>query len=177
VELPNPEVLITDLGFTEEMAVWNGRSKTYKRQSGAITTSQAEAALQMADWPNSYPASAGQIRSVCLSDTYQAAVDWDGLPPSTTYQRGQDPVDLDLTISPNPADQNIKATFTLPSMASVNLAIRDIAGQTMTSLLSQEQVLPGIHAFAIDVSTYPKGIYLVTVTAGAHSETKKLVVY
>ncbi|HZK07541.1 MAG TPA: T9SS type A sorting domain-containing protein [Bacteroidales bacterium] len=76
---------------------------------------------------------------------------------------------------PNPAATQTEFTITLPQHASISMAVFNIIGQTVKSMPAR--VMPsGRNSIALDVSDLTSGIYFFTVSDGANSITKKMIV-
>src|SRR5690606_3084597 len=79
---------------------------------------------------------------------------------------------LALTASPNPCSASTTFRFALPAgVTSVRLTLTDIFGRMIhTTDLHTD-------SYTFDTSTLPGGLYFCTLTAGAATETSKLVIY
>ncbi|MDD4178318.1 MAG: T9SS type A sorting domain-containing protein [Bacteroidales bacterium] len=76
---------------------------------------------------------------------------------------------------PNPAAAEAGFTITLPQQASISMAIINITGQTVKSIPGRV-MHAGSNSIALDVSDLNSGIYFFTVSDGANSITKKMVI-
>ena len=76
---------------------------------------------------------------------------------------------------PNPAATEAGFTITLPQQASISMAIINITGQTVKSIPARV-MHAGSNSIALDVRDLTSGIYFFTVSDGANSITKKMVV-
>ncbi|MCX6244021.1 MAG: T9SS type A sorting domain-containing protein [Bacteroidetes bacterium] len=88
---------------------------------------------------------------------------------------GNDPVSVfGVTISPNPASGNFNLVIHGGMDSDAMITVSDLTGKMMyrdkVSASSREQ------SKLIDISTFPKGIYMVKVQTGQQSSTKKLVI-
>jgi len=81
---------------------------------------------------------------------------------------------LGITIQPNPGNEKIVISFTGLKSKSTSLIISDLKGQ----LICQDQLSTPTSTFArsMDVSKYPKGIYMVKVENGKETKTERLIV-
>ena len=73
----------------------------------------------------------------------------------------------DLRVYPNPAQGQLH--MRLPDGESAEVSLHDAVGRVV-----QQQLLP--HSGPIDVSSLPKGIYLVKVSQGGIVETEKVLI-
>ena len=76
----------------------------------------------------------------------------------------------DFLVFPNPASSNI--TITLNSDQKVDIDLFSITGQHLEKIADQEKK----SSINFDVSTLTKGIYLIKVSSGSATETKKLII-
>ncbi len=76
---------------------------------------------------------------------------------------------------PNPFYPETQITFGLPKPSSVRLAVYNILGQQVATLL-EETKSPGWHHVRWDANGYGSGVYLVRMEAGGFQTTKKGVV-
>ena len=83
---------------------------------------------------------------------------------------------------PNPFNPTTKISFDLPSplqgegpgVRSVKLAVYDILGRKVKTLLNEE-IPPGKYSVTFDASGLPSGIYIYKLTAGNFSASKKML--
>ncbi len=75
---------------------------------------------------------------------------------------------------PNPFNPSTSITYTLPTEGYVNLAIYDVLGSTITTLVN-EQKSAGSYKITFDASILPSGIYFYTLTSGNYVNTKKMM--
>jgi hypothetical protein len=79
-----------------------------------------------------------------------------------------------MTIQPNPARGMVTIVVSNPGGDDATLIISDIVGRAIMSAAistTEKQVIR-----KIDVSAYPKGIYLVQLKTGGHTRTERLIV-
>jgi len=79
-----------------------------------------------------------------------------------------------LTIQPNPARGNLTIIISGATNQKVQLTICDVAGKTRYS--ENVSVTGNNTVRQIDLSTYPKGVYMVQMLTNGHLKTKKLIV-
>ena len=79
----------------------------------------------------------------------------------------------DLTIAPNPAFNTTNVTIDLSKEGVFNLVITNLSGKTLQS--STVQFYKGENKLELDVTSYPSGIYLVSLRNNETSITKKLI--
>jgi hypothetical protein len=78
---------------------------------------------------------------------------------------------LELHVSPNPADAATVVTFSLPKALHVSLRVLDSCGREMATLLSW-QYEAGAHRFVWNHRGLPSGIYFLQLRAGSHVATR-----
>jgi hypothetical protein len=83
------------------------------------------------------------------------------------YQLGQN--------YPNPFNPSTKIRYTIPAQSQVNLAIFDVLGRAVATLVDEEQA-PGSHEVVVDAAALSNGTYFYRLRAGTFSETKKMIV-
>jgi hypothetical protein len=101
--------------------------------------------------------------------------DMAGLPAGSEAQFGAGLV----RVSPNPFRQGSKITYFIPSRQNVNLAVYDVRGRLVRTLVSGSQEA-GFHDVAWQGDDMSKrqvspGIYFSRLATTAHTETGKLV--
>jgi hypothetical protein len=80
-----------------------------------------------------------------------------------------------LQNAPNPFHHTSVISYSLPQTTHVTLAIYDITGRLVETLLNETQQ-PGIHQVRWNRQNNPSGVYFYRLKAGAVVETKKMVV-
>jgi hypothetical protein len=78
------------------------------------------------------------------------------------------------SISPNPFNPLTRITYWVPQKARVNLAIYDVAGRLIESLVNGE-IERGEHTVSWQADGSPSGVYFCRLEVGAFSETKKVM--
>ena len=79
-----------------------------------------------------------------------------------------------LTVAPNPVATTASASFRLNAGAAVNLAIYDVSGRRVASMVSGD-LEGGSHSFVWDTASEPSGVYLLVLRAGDSVATTKVV--
>jgi hypothetical protein len=77
---------------------------------------------------------------------------------------------------PNPANTECNIIYSLPSDGIVNIALYDISGRKIETLLNNEQQSNGRYKLPVDVSGLASGIYVYTITVNGQSYAQKLTV-
>lgn len=77
--------------------------------------------------------------------------------------------------SPNPADASTVIRYNLPQAAAVTMTVRDMTGRIVT-MINQGTMPAGISSIELNTNAMAAGIYSYTLTAGASSLTKEMVV-
>jgi len=80
-----------------------------------------------------------------------------------------------LTCYPNPVRSQTLIRYQVPDDGFVKLAICDLYGQEITTLVNKKQAA-GIYNVTFSADMLPAGYYFCRLTAGAHSETTRLVI-
>ena len=78
------------------------------------------------------------------------------------------------SIYPNPFNPTTNIMFGLPENANVQVNIYDIMGRHVETLVDGFE-FAGYHSLQWDASTYPSGLYMVSVTSGTFSKTQKII--
>lgn len=81
-----------------------------------------------------------------------------------------------LTVIPNPVYSSAALRFALPAPAPVTLAVFDVQGRRMATLLDGSPLAPGEHTVPVGTGAWPAGCYLARLDAGGVSTTRKMVV-
>ncbi len=86
-----------------------------------------------------------------------------------------EPAVLDqLMVRPNPANDIAELSYGLKETSSVGLEIRNTIGECIFRQ-TKERLPAGSYSQSIDLSTYPQGIYFVTVYVDGVPQTKKVI--
>jgi len=79
-----------------------------------------------------------------------------------------------LTISPNPANDNVTITYMLNRADNITLVITDLNGKTYFS--AQENQAPGLHNVQYNTSELSAGVYMVRIFSGHQNVYRKLII-
>ncbi len=80
---------------------------------------------------------------------------------------------LSLEVVPNPSDGNFSVVVEGNSEGLISIKIRDLAG---TVIYENKNTAPSLSNESIDLSSLPKGIYLMEVSSGTKKITEKVVI-
>ncbi len=89
----------------------------------------------------------------------------------------KDPVPANFRLGqnfPNPFNPTTTIEFSLPNRAYVNLAVYNLLGQEIETLVSEMRET-GTHKTTWDATGFPSGIYFYRLNAGTFTETKRMV--
>ena len=75
---------------------------------------------------------------------------------------------------PNPFNPTTRIRYSIPQEEHVVLRVFDILGRELILLVSEVKV-PGVYETELNMSNYPSGIYIYSMTAGSYSQVRKLV--
>lgn len=75
---------------------------------------------------------------------------------------------------PNPFNPSTTIAFSVPFSADVSLTVYDLLGSEVATLV-QERMEPGRYTSAFTAASLPSGVYFYRLRAGAHSETKRML--
>jgi hypothetical protein len=75
---------------------------------------------------------------------------------------------------PNPFNPTTVITYDVPVRTGVRIQIFNMLGQVIRILVNKVQE-PGTHIVNLDAGNMPSGIYYYRITAGAYTETKKML--
>jgi hypothetical protein len=81
-----------------------------------------------------------------------------------------------LTVAPNPTVSGTTLRFSLAESARASLAVFDVQGRRMATLLDAAPLVAGDHAVAVPTSDWPVGCYLARLDVNGGFATRKLVV-
>ena len=77
--------------------------------------------------------------------------------------------------APNPFRQSARMSLRLTHPARISVDVFDVAGRRVLSVLKADMQPVGLAEFVVDLSSLPAGTYLCRLSAGAQSQTRKLV--
>jgi hypothetical protein len=86
------------------------------------------------------------------------------------------PATVSHTVSPNPAHDNLRCSFTLPRAATLTVQIYSTDGPLIAVPVCAEQFEAGPQIISIPVAELPAGVYTLHVLAGEGSFTEQFVV-
>jgi len=84
------------------------------------------------------------------------------------------PTALDLRVYPNPFNPATTVAYTVPRAGPVSVAVYDVAGRLVDTLLGDEYQLPGAHALGFQPRGLASGVYFVRVRSGGLVETRRI---
>jgi PKD repeat protein len=79
-----------------------------------------------------------------------------------------------VTISPNPANDNVNVIYTLNRAENITVVITDLNGKTYFS--TQENQAPGVHSITCNTSELSAGVYMVRILSREQQIYKKLII-
>lgn len=82
----------------------------------------------------------------------------------------------ELLVAPNPASTSTTLRFALAAPAPVSLAVFDVQGRRMVTLLKNSRLAGGEHAIPLVTSAWPAGCYLARLESPGVATTRKMVV-
>lgn len=83
---------------------------------------------------------------------------------------------LNLTIAPNPSNSTTTISYQLSKPSVVSLALYDLTGKEVKTILNERIDEAGIYGQQVDLSDFPKGLYFVRIQFNEQISTKKLVI-
>lgn len=84
-------------------------------------------------------------------------------------------IDLNMTVYPNPADDQVNVTYVLPFDSDVTVNVYDIAGKLVLSEVKKTEA-QGFHKVSLNNNDLAKGFYTVSVQTVKGRSTAKLIV-
>jgi predicted small secreted protein len=79
-------------------------------------------------------------------------------------------------VAPNPARSSAKLRFALAAPAAVDLAVFDVQGRRVATVLDHDRRSAGVHEVAIDANGWPEGLYVCRLDARGYAATRKMLV-
>jgi hypothetical protein len=79
-------------------------------------------------------------------------------------------------IAPNPVHEAATVRLVLPSSRPVTLAVFDVQGRQVTSVMRRVDLPAGVHDIPLQARDWREGFYFLKLEAGDQTATKKFVV-
>ncbi len=79
-------------------------------------------------------------------------------------------------IAPNPVRSGARIRYSLTAVTQVSLAVYDLQGRRMATLVDHQRSTAGPHDIAVRTEGWPAGCYLYRLEAGGRSITRKMLV-
>jgi hypothetical protein len=86
------------------------------------------------------------------------------------------PGGVSLALAPNPARGRIRVTFSIPTAATVDVSVFDIAGRRVAAPLRRSRVSAGDHTLWLDSTRLRAGVYYCRLDAGLTPISRRFVV-
>ncbi len=83
-------------------------------------------------------------------------------------------VNNSISLYPNPTNGNVRYTLSMPKEGTYTISISDVLGKTLSS---SEVFVSSNYIGNIDMTTYSKGVYFISVKNDHYTAVKKIVVY
>lgn len=83
--------------------------------------------------------------------------------------------EFQLKLSPNPASDEVRIEYELPTSALVQIEIFDLQGRRVLQLPMQQQA-PGVHQEQVATALLPSGVYVVKCAVDGRAEVQQLVI-
>jgi hypothetical protein len=90
-------------------------------------------------------------------------------------EEGISPIDGNITISPNPANEKLLLNFNLTKLSNVTYSVYNMLGEKMFIAGNLISAI-GHNQLAVNTTSLQNGIYIFTLTASGHSSTSKFIV-
>ncbi|GAA3996231.1 hypothetical protein GCM10022408_03530 [Hymenobacter fastidiosus] len=91
-------------------------------------------------------------------------------------KRGQDAAVLQLTLAPNPANDQVLLSYQLAKPAPVTITVTNMLGATVRTLPVMSRQAVGAHSVPVSTTGLANGVYLLRLTTGEQQQTLRLVV-
>jgi hypothetical protein len=85
------------------------------------------------------------------------------------------PVSFGLMVNPNPATSVANITVNLSAAGQTRVLLYDLSGRIVRQIVNAP-LTAGSNAFSCDVSSLAKGMYIVQLTSGSNTATRRIVV-
>lgn len=171
----------SNLGIT----VWGDDGAT-----PAVDGLQAGLAYKFAVWSNTYgkeyrTGTLGTVVATFSSGSTSFAVDGFSIVSTLTATDPLVGVDDDALLGqaillgpshPNPCVSHARIRFTLPHAAKASLALYDMAGREVATVVDHEFRAAGSHEVNVAVAGLRSGVYFYRLTADGRSETRRMTI-
>jgi hypothetical protein len=125
-------------------------------------------------------ASAFQISNVCNSSGYINRANQFFKAPTDTgvnvKENVKASVGMDMQIAPNPASNSLFLQYTLKNEGRVKIAIYDLSGKMIKSLVTDDAAKEGAYSLQADLTDVASGLYFVVLDVNGKTLTQKLSV-
>ncbi|MES2134436.1 MAG: T9SS type A sorting domain-containing protein [Bacteroidota bacterium] len=98
------------------------------------------------------------------------------IPSSATGIKTSNPINHEVWVFPNPAKNDIYIQYSLQANASVSIEMMDVLGNTVKTVLKDEQQLPQQHSIHMDSGDLKAGIYFMKIKINNSENTIKLFI-
>jgi hypothetical protein len=117
------------------------------------------------------------IPSEPLQVLYPFHADSTGFPENAVWERpATGPKEFALMQNfPNPFNPTTRIEFSVESNVPVTLAVFDLTGRLVSTLLDQQRVGAGLHTVEFDARNLASGVYLYRLVAGNEVDVRKMV--
>ena len=78
-----------------------------------------------------------------------------------------------ISIYPNPISEKATITMDIPAQTSLQITLTDLSGQALMTT-AEQPTAAGPYMTTLDVSTLPRGIYLVTITTDGRAVSREI---
>ena len=76
---------------------------------------------------------------------------------------------------PNPFNPSTQIRFSLTQAAGVSLAIYDVTGRLVRTVLEGATLTAGTHSASVDMADLPSGVYMYTLSTGVEVQTRAMI--
>ncbi len=133
--------------------------------------------LELTLWPNRYHDDTYTGEVTIVKDWIKTRFTWldENLYGICNNMEIKDPNKLQTLLYPNPTSGTSTLEFYLPLRSKINLQLFDMQGRLLDRLIDKAVGEKGSYLYPIDLSTYPKGIYILRLNAVNESQTIRLI--
>ncbi|MEO0273356.1 MAG: T9SS type A sorting domain-containing protein, partial [candidate division WOR-3 bacterium] len=97
------------------------------------------------------------------------------LSPSTEITEATKPEILEISVFPNPFNSSVQITYSLPYRTEVNLAVFDIVGRMLVSLINEQKEAGTYSMNWTPGADVPSGLYLLVLKAANKTVAKQVL--